>query len=70
MDLPTVIIVNPLQIINICTQAKDPSWLCKHSEARLIDIETKRYHCIICNPRTGYIKKCSQILILSNLRKE
>jgi len=69
MNLPLTICPNPLQIANITTQTTSPAWLCRHSEARIIDIEMKRYHCFRCNPKTGYVKKCSQKLILSKLQE-
>lgn len=70
MDLPTIISQNPLQNANINTQTDNPIWLCKHTGAKIIDIETNRYHCLKCNPKNGRIRICPQKLILSALSDE
>jgi hypothetical protein len=56
---------NPLKIIT-----KIPDWVCKHPNAKVIDYETKRFECFICNTKNGRVRKVSQELILETIRKD
>ena len=44
-----------------------PSWLCKHMEAKVMDHENKVFICFKCSPRTGVVRKISQVFMLSQL---
>jgi hypothetical protein len=53
------IITNPLNgLVSSSPKRKKvprPKWMCKHSEAALIDRTKYIYRCIECNPTTGTI---------------
>jgi len=53
------IITNPLNgLVPLSPKRKKvprPNWMCKHSEAALIDRAHYIYRCIECNPTTGTI---------------
>lgn len=70
MDLPATIFTNPLTNICINARTKTPKWLCAHPDAKVMDIEKQRYHCLICNPKSGNVRKIPQPVFLSHLRKD
>ena len=37
---------NPL---NIATPVEKPTWICAHPDAKVLDIELKRFLCFVCN---------------------
>jgi hypothetical protein len=50
-----------------------PNWLCAHQDAKVVDYINKRFICVKCSPKTGFVRKVSQTQILSNIssnRKE
>ena len=63
MDL-NKIIKNPF--FGVKTEGR-PSWLCKHSEAKVTDHDNKRFICFKCSPLTGVVRIISQTLMLSQL---
>ena len=68
MSLPSNIIVNPLQILS--TNKDTPKWMCKHSEAVIVNFEKKYYKCIVCCKKGRVIYKIDQQLMLATVRDE
>lgn len=68
MSLPSNIFVNPLQILS--ANSATPKWMCKHSEAKIVNSEKKYYKCIICCKKGRVIYKIDQELMLSAVRNE
>ena len=58
---------NPL---NIVAPVERPKWLCVHPDAKVLDVELKRFLCFVCNPSNGRMKKVPQGLFMEVLRKE
>jgi len=58
--------LNPL--FGLKSELNRPTWVCKHSEAKITDYLNKRYLCIKCNPKNGRVKICPQALYMSVLR--
>jgi len=62
-NITNIVIVNPLN--GFATKSFErPVWLCKHSEAKVINHENKMYRCDKCRKQT-IIKIIPQISILS-----
>ena len=64
MSLPSNITNNPLQIIS---PNSSPEWMCKHSEAKIVNAEKKYYKCNICCKKGRVIYKIDQRLMLESL---
>jgi len=67
MDLPTIIIENPICKLKRVASPEKPDWLCNHPDAYVKDYVMKRWHCKICNRKNGAMRKISQKEILTNL---
>ena len=60
---------NPLVNIVKVAPLDRPIWLCKHSEAKVYNLEMKRFICFICNPLNGKMRSVSNQFIMENVRK-
>jgi hypothetical protein len=65
MSLPSNIIINPLQILSPNVA---PPWMCKHSDAKIVNAEKKYYKCNMCCKKGRVIYKIDQRIMLESLK--